>query len=77
MSQSTRKDKQFNVLMSLSDFEMLEAIATSLRTSKGQVVRNLIYSAHTMMILDQPVCANGRQCIAPQLHPRATNPTQP
>ena len=71
MPSPPKKDKQFNVLMSVDDFAMLNDVANKQRISKGQVIRNLIFTAHMMVIRDQPMCVNGRQCAAPQMHPRS------
>lgn len=67
---TTNKTKQFNLLLSTTEYEQLKHIASIQHCSMGQSLRLMLQHVHRMIIDDQPTCANGQICAVPQLHPR-------
>lgn len=62
------KTKQFNVMMSTADREMVNQLSEHLEVTAGEVVRKAILYFHGHQIKGMPMCANGRPCLVPQLH---------
>lgn len=46
----------------------LEAIAAQQKKSKAQVVREAVGMMQSHVLAGRPTCADGRPCLAPQLH---------
>lgn len=64
----------FNVILSLEQYQRLEALAKQLEIPKGQVIRSAFLRLYNHVILNQPTCANGQRCYVPQMHPPAPLP---
>lgn len=63
-----QRTRNFNVLFSDSEYKMLDDLGRHEHTSMGEVVRKAIRTRHTMVIRQQPTCADSAKCMCPHLH---------
>ena len=67
MKDRAKKVKQFNLMLTRSEYDELHKLAASENISAAQVLR-LALRARVAMAEGQPVCANGQSCFMPQMH---------
>lgn len=60
--------KPFNLLLSLDEYEMLQALSKETGSSCGALLRSALRAryAHTLQFV--PTCASGSPCFVPQMH---------
>lgn len=64
------KDRQFNMMMTESDYARLKSRAIEEDLPAAAVVRKAIKSYLSFYDGQMPLCADGSACVAPALHPR-------
>lgn len=66
--------RPFNLELSPTQRQNLRSIATHRGISMAAVLRQQIKAAYTMDCAGRPLCASGRQCLVPHLHPEQPDP---
>ncbi len=76
----SNRTKSFNVVLSPTEYHMLQSLADQKHFSKGLLVRELIRARYQMVFNASPQCANGMPCYVPHMHtataPVAAAPTE-
>jgi len=67
----------FNIILSNPFFDTLSRLAKAREVTRAQYIRELIRNANIMAVQRQPLCADGRHCVAPHLHPIRQANTDP
>ena len=72
-----KKSHSMNVMLTPEQRARLGELADASGLSMGQVVRNALDAAHAHVVLQTPMCPDGRRCMAPHLlPPTPPTPTQ-
>ncbi len=70
------KDKSKNFMFSKSDCIRLDEIRAKTGVAGSVIVRNALAYYWTMIVFGHPICANGSQCLCPQLYANTTMTAQ-
>ena len=65
------KKHNFQVILSITEYNNLAAMALKRSSSMGHVIRQLINVAHLHTMMRHPMCPDGQRCYVPQLHEQA------
>lgn len=62
------KQKQFNIMMSLDEYQKLLRLSTVMETTMAGAVRAALDRTYAMTIDKIPTCAHGMACPYPHIH---------
>lgn len=66
-----RKTRPLTILITDSNYEALEKMASERNVSMAHIIREAIQAMAQHTYASSPCCADGRACLVPQMHTKA------